>query len=99
MRIKTTSRTTVIVLRICVVTLLITHACRSLIRNSVWHDRQSLFTYVDALCFAHTLLTSPPNVYHSSHTELPSWIAADSLCLKVCIEKNNCLLAGTDACV
>ena len=43
---KTTSRLTATVLRVCVATLLLTHACRTLIRNSVWHDRRSLFTYV-----------------------------------------------------
>ena len=45
MQMKTSSRLTASLLRICVATLLLSHACRSIVRNSVWHDRQSLFTY------------------------------------------------------
>jgi len=45
-QIKRTSRLTAAVPRVCVATLLLSHACRSVVRNSVWHDRQSLFTYV-----------------------------------------------------
>lgn len=44
-QIKTMSRLTETLLRICVATLLLTHACRTVMRNSVWRGRQSLFTY------------------------------------------------------
>ena len=53
MQMKTTSRLTASLLRISVATLLLSHACRSIVRNSVWHDRQSLFTYA-TVRFAYT---------------------------------------------
>jgi len=45
MKMKKTSRLSVAALRVCIATLLLSHACRTVLRNSVWRHRRSLFTY------------------------------------------------------
>ena len=35
-----------VALRVCIATLLLSHACRTMTRNAVWRHRHSLFTYV-----------------------------------------------------